>query len=228
TGLGEHQYIAVRHSEQEHEHLHVSINKIHPETLKIHHPYKAIPAFQALATILEKELGLHRVDRTRGHSQSHRARDFEAHRSIESFSGWARRNIGAAKELGGIASWAALHEELKGFGVRLVRRGNGLAIVDATRANLGCKASALGRGWSKERLRERYGEFVPGPHAADVAREQLRPYEERPLGRALDDGLWHEYREALDAARRHREELREAMASRIRAARAAHEESFKL
>ncbi|NNL25484.1 MAG: hypothetical protein HKP36_13650 [Myxococcales bacterium] len=86
----------------------------------------------------------------------------------------------------------------------------------------------MGRGWSKERLRERYGEFVPGPHAADVAREQLRPYEERPLGRALDDGLWHEYREALDAARRHREELREAMASRIRAARAAHEESFKL
>ena len=66
AGLGEHQYIAVRHSEQEHEHLHVAVNKIHPETLKIHHPYKAIPAFQALASILEQELGLHRVDRSRG------------------------------------------------------------------------------------------------------------------------------------------------------------------
>jgi len=54
AGLGEHQYIAVRHSEQEHEHLHVAVNKIHPETLKIHHPYKAIPAFQALASILEQ------------------------------------------------------------------------------------------------------------------------------------------------------------------------------
>ena len=86
AGLGEHQYIAVRHSEQEHEHLHVAVNKIHPETLKIHHPYKAIPAFQALASILEQELGLHRVDRTRSRSQSHRARDFEAHRGIESFS----------------------------------------------------------------------------------------------------------------------------------------------
>jgi hypothetical protein len=86
----------------------------------------------------------------------------------------------------------------------------------------------LGREWSKQRLCERYGEFVPGPEAAEVAREQLRPYEERPLGRALDDGLWREYREALDAAQRHHRGLREAMASRIQAARAAHLERFKL
>jgi hypothetical protein len=228
AGLGEHQYIAVRHSEQEHEHLHVAVNKIHPETLRIHHPYKAIPAFQALASILEQELGLHRVDRSRGRPESHRARDFEAHRSIESFSGWARRTIGDAMGHDRIASWPALHDELARFGVRLVRRGNGLAIVDAMRPNLACKASALGRGWSKQRLCERHGDFVPGPEAAEVAREQVQPYEERPLGRAPDDGLWREYREALDAARRHREELREAMASRIRAARASHEDSFKL
>ncbi len=216
AGLGEHQYIAVRHSEQEHEHLHVAVNKIHPETLKIHHPYKAIPAFQAISSVLEQELGLHRVDRSRGRFQSHRARDFEAHRGVESFSGWARRTIGDATGHDRIGSWPALHDELARFGVRLVRRGNGLAIVHATRPNLACKASALGRGWSKQRLCERYGEFVPGPEAAEVAREQVQPYEERPLGRALDDGLWREYREALDAARRHRKELREAMASRIR------------
>jgi hypothetical protein len=122
----------------------------------------------------------------------------------------------------------ALHDELARFGVRLVRRGNGLAIVHATRPNLACKASALGRGWSKQRLCERYGEFVPGPAAAEVAREQVQPYEERPLGRELDDGLWREYREALDAARRHRQELREAMVSRIEAVRAAHLGRFKL
>jgi len=228
AGLEEHQYIAVRHSEQEHEHLHVAVNKIHPETLKIHHPYQAIHAFQALASAVEQELGLRRVDRTVGHSRNHQARDFEAHRGIESFSRWARRSIGGAKELDRIASWEALHEELKMFGVRLVPRGNGLAIVDATRANLGCKASVLGRGWSKERLCERYGEFVPGPEAAEVAREQVQSYEEQPLGRALEDGLWREYREALDAARRHRKELRDAMASRIEAVRAAHAKRFKL
>jgi hypothetical protein len=228
AGLEQHQYIAVRHSEQEHEHLHVAVNKIHPETLKIHHPYKAIHAYQALATILEEELGLHRVDRTRSPSQSHRARNFEAHQGLESFSSWARRSIGDAMELDRIRSWAVLHEELKRFGVRVVRRGNGLAIVDAARPTVACKASALGRGWSKQRLCARYGEFVPGPNSAEMAREQVHPYVERPLGRPRDDGLWREYQDVLGAARSRRDEQRAALSSRADEARAAHRRQFKL
>ena len=228
AGLGEHQYIAVRHSEQEHEHLHVAVNKIHPETLKIHHPYKAIHAYQALASILEEELGLHRVDRTIGPSHGHKARDFEAHQGLESFSRWARRSIGDATELDRLRSWEALHEELTRFGVRLVRRGNGLALVDATRPNLACKASALGREWSKQRLCERYGDFVLGPTSAEVAREQVDAYVERPLGRAPDDGLWSEYRHALGTARTRRDKQREALSSKVHAARAAHRRHFKL
>jgi len=228
AGLAEHQYIAVRHSEQEHEHLHIAVNKIHPETLKIHHPYKAIYAYQALAGVLEGELGLRKVDRTRSSSQSHRARNFEANQGLESFARWARREIGDATELDRIGSWAALHEELTRFGVRLVRRGNGFAIVDATRVTLACKASALGRRWSKQGLCDRYGEFVPGPTSAEVGREQVGAYVERPLGRAPDDGLWSEYRQALGAARTQRDEQREALSSKVDAARAAHRRLFKL
>jgi hypothetical protein len=228
AGLGDHQYIAVRHSEQEHEHIHVAVNKIHPETLKIHHPYKAIHAYQALANILEEELGLHRVDRTISPSHGHKARDFEAHQGLESFSRWARRSIGDATELDRLRSWEALHEELTRFGVRLVRRGNGLAIVDATRPDLACKASALGRAWSKQRLCERFGDFIPGPGPAEVAREPVNAYVERPLGRAPDDGLWSEYRHALGAARTRRDEQREALSSKVHAARAAHRRHFKL
>ena len=119
-------------------------------------------------------------------------------------------------------------KSLTRFGVRLVRRGNGLAIVDATRPNLACKASALGRGWSKQRLGERYGEFVPGRTATEVARDQVSGYVERPLGRAWDDGLWREYQDALDAARTRRCEQREVLSSKIDAARAAHRRHFKL
>ncbi len=227
AGLEEHQYVAVRHSDQEHEHLHVAVNKIHPQTLKIHHPYKAIHVYQALSSALEEELGLHRVDRTRGPSRSHKARDFEAHQGLQSFSRWASRSIGVT-ELDRIESWPALHEELKRFGVRLVPRGNGLAIVDATRANLACKASSLGRQWSKQRLCERYGEFVPGPEIAEVARAQVNPYVERPIGLAGDDGLWREYREALGAGRTRQAEQRDSLSSKGIAARAAHRRHFKL
>ncbi len=227
AGLEEHQYIAVRHSEQEHEHLHVAVNKIHPQTLKIHHPYKAIPAYQALARVLEEELELHRVDRTRGHAQSHRARDFEAHQGLESFAGWARRTIGDATELDRVGSWPALHEELGRFGVRLVPRGNGLAIVDATRPNLACKASSLGRRWSRQRLCERYGEFVPGPKLAQVAREHANSYVERPI-QSRDDGLWLEYQDALRAARGRQADQRQALARRVDEARGSHRQHLKL
>ncbi len=228
VGLGDHQYIAVRHSDQEHEHLHIAVNKVHPETLKIHHPFRDIPRFRVLAAELEKELGLHEVDRSVTRVESDRSRDYEAQRGIESFSRWARRTIGNTTELERIESWEALHDELSRFGVCLVRRGNGLAVVDATRQTLACKASALGRQWSKQRLSERYGEFVPGPNSAEVAREQVDAYVERPLGRAPDDGLWREYQEALGAARTRRDEHREALSAKIDTARAAHRRHFKL
>lgn len=228
AGLEGHQYIAVRHSEQEHEHIHVAVNKIHPETLKIHHPYKAINPYQALASVLEEELGLHRVDRTLGPSLSHKARDFEAHHGLESFSRWARRSIGGGVELDRIESWGALHEGLTRFGVRLVPRGAGLAIVDATRPNLACKASALGREWSRQRLCVRFGDFVPGPDPAQVAREQANAYVELPLGRVDDDGLWGEYQDALAAARVRPGERREALSSKIDASRTAIRRRFKL
>jgi len=124
--------------------------------------------------------------------------------------------------------WGELHARLAVHGVRLVRRGNGLALVDATRPNLACKASALGRAWSKQRLSERYGDFVPGPEIAQVARGPLSAYVERPLGQARDDGLWREYQDALGAARVRRQEQREALSSKIDAARAAHRRHFKL
>ena len=86
----------------------------------------------------------------------------------------------------------------------------------------------MGRAWSKQRLSERYGEFVPGRSAAEVARDRVNGYVERPLGRARDDGLWREYQDALGAARARRQELRDALSSKIDVARAAHQRRFKL
>jgi hypothetical protein len=37
-GSSEHQYIAARHSDKDHEHIHVAIKKIHPESFRIHSP----------------------------------------------------------------------------------------------------------------------------------------------------------------------------------------------
>jgi hypothetical protein len=228
VGLQEHQYIAVRHSDQEHEHVHIAVNKIHPVTLKIHHPFRDIPLFKVLAGELEKELGLHQVDRSVTRIDSDRSRDYESARGVQSFSRWARSHIGEEIDLDGVSNWNELHARLAVHRVQVVKRGNGLAVVDATRGNLGCKASALGRHWSKQRLCERFGDFVSGPsaeHVATVSREAYRP---EPLGPLRDDGLWREYQDALRTARTRRKERREALFSKVDTARAAHRRHFKV
>jgi len=231
AGLEEHQYIAVRHSDQEHEHIHVAVSKIHPKTLKIHHPWKDIEQFKALASELEQGLGLHRVDRSRDKERGGRSfasRQFEATRGVQSFASWARSLIGQRTDLDGISSWKELHARLAAHGVRVVKRGNGLALVDATRGDLACKASSLGRHWSKQRLCDRFGDFVAGPAAEHVATMSREAYRPEPLGPLRDDGLWREYQDALGAARTRRDERREALSSKVDATRAAHRRHFKL
>jgi hypothetical protein len=231
AGLKEHQYIAVRHSDQEHEHLHVAVSKIHPKTLKIHHPWKDIERFKDLATELEQELRLHQVDRSKDKeraARSYASRQFEATRGVQSFEGWARTSIGEALDLRGIEDWQDLHARLAVYGVRLVTRGNGLAVVDATRDTLRCKASALGRQWSKQQLTERFGPFTRGLSAEHLAEVQREPYQPKPLEPLRDDGLWHEYRRELTQTQRMRAQTREGVASRIKRARDAHHSRFAL
>jgi hypothetical protein len=228
VGLQEHQYIAVRHSDQEHEHVHIAVNKIHPVTLKVHHPFRDIPVFKVLASELEKELGLHQVDRSVRRIDSDRSRDYESARGVQSFSRWARSHIGEKIDLDGVSSWEDLHERLAVYGVRVVKRGNGLAVLDATRGSLACKASSLGRDWSKQRLCERFGDFDSGLTADHVATMSPEAYRLQPLGLLRDDGLWREYQDALGAARTRRDEQREALASKIDSARAAHRQHFKI
>ena len=185
-------------------------------------------AFKALASELEVELGLHQVDRSVTRIDSDRSRDYEAQRGVHSFSRWARSRIGETIDLDVVSDWAELHARLALHGVRVVKRGNGLALVDATQGDLACKASALGRRWSKQRLCERFGDFVSGPTAQHVVTMRREAYQPEPLGALREDGLWHEYQDALGAARARRHKQREALSSKVDAALAAHRQHFKL
>ncbi len=229
VGFSEHQYIAVRHSDQEHEHIHVAVNQIHPKTRKIHHPWRDVEAFKALASELEVELGLRCVDRSVAKSQTKgAARDYECVQGLQSFARWAKHEIAGRGELSELASWQALHDRLAEAGVRLVRRGNGLALVDARRPELACKASALGRAWSKGSLTAHLGEFREGPSVEEVTRRAARSYEARPLENTRDDGLWKDYLTELEARRGIRRLARERLTEKIHTARDAQRQRFKL
>ena len=204
-GFSEHQYIAVRHNDTDHEHIHVAINKIHPETFRIHSPAWDHQKLFSGARALERELGLTPLrSRTRDCEKiTQRAIDCEAHQGINSFARWARENLRPAIRATRPQRWDDVHEACGRLGVVVRPHGNGLVFEDVVRG-VRVKASAVGRELSKARLCERLGAFEPASERQLVAaREALRRYS--PMPARAPQSLWKEYEQTLQETRARRQ-----------------------
>ncbi len=161
-GYGEHQRISAVHQDTDNIHLHVAINKVHPQTLKVQEPYRDFYILNDLCQQMEQKYGL-AVDNRIGHGKRQgRAGDLEAHRGEQSLLSWIRENLGEAlqqvKAQGN--SWADLHAVLAEHDLVIKPRGSGLVIATAD-GSLGVKASSVDRGFSFKSLTDRFGEYQP-------------------------------------------------------------------
>jgi hypothetical protein len=204
-GFSEHQYIAVRHSDTDHEHIHVAINKIHPETFRIHSPAWDHQKLFTGARALELELGLTPLrSRTRDHEHvPQRAADCEAHHGIESFGRWAREKLRPAFRATELRRWDDVHDVCSRFGVVIRPHGNGLVLEDVDRG-VRVKASFVARQLSKAQLCKQLGAFQPvSEHQLEASRQALRRYS--PMPARAPQSLWQEYEQNLDQARAQRQ-----------------------
>ncbi len=205
-GFSEHQYIAVRHSDTDHEHIHVAINKIHPETFRIHSPSWDHQKLFTGAQALERELGLTPMrSRTRESERvPQRAADCEAHHGTDSFARWAREKLRPALRATELPSWDDLHGVCGRFGVVIRPHGNGLVCEDVDRG-VRVKASFVARELSKNRLCQRLGPFQPALERQLEAALQA-PLRYSPMPTRAPQSLWKEYEQSLDQARKQRQE----------------------
>ncbi len=56
-GFGEHQYLIVPHEDKDHFHVHVMLNRVHPESAKAHNPRLSLLTLHRVARELEHEFG---------------------------------------------------------------------------------------------------------------------------------------------------------------------------
>jgi hypothetical protein len=204
-GFSDHQYIAARHNDKDHEHVHVAINKIHPETFRIHSPAWDHQKLLTAGRVLEVELGLTPLQsRVRDRENvPQRAADCEAHHGIDSFARWARKTLGPALQAGELRSWDELHQVCARLGVVLRPHGNGLVFEDVEKA-VRVKASFVDRQLSKPKLCQRLGAFEPASaHQLEAARRAIHRYSPAPA--IVPQSLWKEYEQSLDQARLERE-----------------------
>lgn len=175
-GFEGHQRISAVHNDTDILHIHIAINKIHPEKHTMHEPYKAYKTLGEICEKLEIEHGLERVNHTPRHSRSEgRVQDMERHSGIESLSSWIKSEC--LSDLQAAKSWEQLHEVMQANGLSITPRGSGL-VIESIGSGVTVKPSTVSRDLSKGALEKRLGEYQVSQHAPIKAE---RSYTEKPI-----------------------------------------------
>lgn len=170
-GLTEHQAMLVAHQDRAHPHMHLMVNRVHPETGRAWDRWQDQPQIQRALRELERELGLRevagRLYQLEGQEPPERAlltngERRQAERSSEvPFPDRVRAHLA---ELRAARSWAELEETLAAHGLHLERKGQGLVITDGERQ---VKASRVARDLALRQLEARFGVAYRGLEASE-------------------------------------------------------------
>ena len=189
-GLDEHQTIFALHQNTDNIHMHIAVNRVHPESTKVIKPnngFDHIAALRAVAFI-EHQQGwsaeknaLFTIDagviqkradrRTTQKKPDAKARDMEARTGEKS-----AKRLGiedAAPIIKRATSWAELHQLLAEKGMRYEKVGSGAKIFIG---DVAIKASQVDRGASLGKLEKRFG-----PYQLASSSTKLREIEPMPI-----------------------------------------------
>lgn len=193
VGMAEHQYVFAIHRDTDNVHLHIAVNRVHPDTFAAVYPERDYFKLDRAMRELELRYGWQHdngpyavferngktvIDwssknpSTKGKHPT-AAADMERHGDQESLFSYARGEprkalLRALKN--DKLTWQQLHNLLAKYGLELREKGQGFAIYDrASNATTPIKASDMHEDLSKGRLAKRLGPFEPAATTVDPA-----------------------------------------------------------
>jgi len=188
-GYQDHQYMVVAHDDKKHFHIHIMVNKVHPETFKAHTPYRNWLTLDAAMRVLEAKYGwTHTAGPTRWDEQSKQAvrascsernalrtarqqptgaaTKYEHYHDEESLQTYIRREVAPLVRTlltRQNASWEALHTFLAKYHLRIEKGESGGYTVLAVDHNIRVKASDVFRNNFAGRGNRQTTESALGP-----------------------------------------------------------------
>ncbi|WP_082337838.1 TraI/MobA(P) family conjugative relaxase [Xanthomonas vasicola] len=187
-GLAEHQALYALHQDTDNMHLHIAVNRVHPDTLKVIKPnrgfdkeagHRAIAKIEAIQGWSSEQNARYQVDANgetiRGASDGRKApsqkrRDMEVRTGEQSAERIAIE--AAAPLIRDASSWTELHARLQAQGFRYERKGSGAVIWIG---DVPVKASSADRGATLAALEKRLGEFQPAAPAEVLPTPLVKP-----------------------------------------------------
>jgi hypothetical protein len=188
-GYQDHQYMVVAHDDKKHFHIHIMVNKVHPETFKAHTPYRNWLTLDAAMRVLEARYGWTHTDgptrwdeeskqavrasnsernalRTAQQQPTGAAAKFEHYHDEESLQTYMRREVAPLVQTlltRQNVSWEALHTFLAKYHLRIEKGEAGGYTVLAADHNIRVKASDVFRNNFAGRVNRETTESVLGP-----------------------------------------------------------------
>jgi hypothetical protein len=200
-GFAEHQYLIAAHDDKHRFHVHVMVNKIHPETYGAHTPFRDMFTLDKAMRELEQQqgwtesVGLYRWDKDqriavrntreemaalsdRGALAKGKAAELEHYHDIPSLQLYVKQT--AATEMQGLLArtkveWKDIHRALAKRGLELHKAEHGGYTVQATGTELWCKASDVFRRSFAGKVNREATEKKLGPWQAATADDRIRP-----------------------------------------------------
>jgi Relaxase/Mobilisation nuclease domain len=162
--LDEHQALIMAHRDRDHPHMHLVVNRVHPERLSVWSNWYDYPRIERSLRAQEVELGLRIVPghlaRVPGASGLRPQPRLE--RGDDDFLREVQERAGPVLERA--RSWAELERELAGHGLSVRVNGRGMSVTDGRRE---VKASEVDRAFSRSHLEKRLGRY--GDYRARMA-----------------------------------------------------------
>ncbi|MCG7556062.1 TraI/MobA(P) family conjugative relaxase [Pseudoalteromonas sp. Of11M-6] len=184
-GFEEHQRVSVIHRDTENLHIHIAINKIHPEKLTLHEPYRDHYIRDITCAELEDKHGLekdnHKHTKSLGASK---ASDMERMSGMESMLSYIKS---LSSEIESVHSWGELHKYLASHGLKIKPKANGLVFSNSD-DSITVKASNVSREFSKSKLEERFGQF----ENSKIKQGELSEYVPRTVSKRKREQLLYE------------------------------------
>ena len=152
-GLGDHQALVVRHTDQPHAHVHLMVNRVGPDG-KAWSTWRDRYRLRASMEAQERELGVRWTGRNRELEQETPALEAGSPSTdnTRGFAAEVRSKVLA--DLRESRSWADLDGRLASYGLRVERRGREAVVTDGERE---AKLSSVSRTVSRRRLEDRLG-----------------------------------------------------------------------
>lgn len=186
--LQEHQAIIVAHNDTDHPHLHVMVNRVHPDTGVAWEKWKYKTRLEKSLKAQEKELGLTEVpgrlsDEDRFEKEPRRPQKGEQRMAerldVTTLDHWSKEDVTELKDklapsFEAADSWETLEQKLQEDGVTLYAKGPGLIL---TNGECYAKLSEMGKTVRKTDLEERFGKsFSDYAEERREARQQPANY----------------------------------------------------